>query len=152
MVKKIKLYSHIGKYQENKEYIKVDEDLEIDFEFDVEPNCRVIAIINNGKDTIKKNIENKKIFINSDFIRFGELNIKVQVINDETIIQEFNCEKLVVKEDKNIVYSVPEIEILKAQIDGLKILTEILQEKVVTLTNLVSGLYGIDIKVGDNND
>lgn len=152
MKKTIKLYQHIGKYQETKEYIKIDEDLELSFEYSLPKNANVFIYLNNGQCSIKKLLKDKTIIIDKNFIKIGTLKIKVEAFINNKLIQTFVCEDLLIIEDKDIIYTIPEIEQYKDIVNEYKAKTEFLQKEYKKLAKLVSGLCNINLKVGDKNE
>lgn len=152
MKKIIKLYQHIGKYQESKEYIKLDEDLELEFIHNLPKNANVYLNIYNGIENKKYLLKDKKITINKDFIKIGKLQIKIDVLIANQIVQKFVCEDLLIIEDNNLIYSIPEIEEYKNTVKFYVEKTDKLQNDVNKLTKLVSGLCNINLKVGDKHE
>lgn len=152
MKKIIKLYQHIGKYQETKEYIKIDEDLELLFDYNSPKNANIFIYINNGQNTIKKLLKDKTIIIDKNFIKLGRLKIKLDVFINDKLIQTFTCEDLLIVEDKNIVYTIPEIEQYKNEVKQYIEKTDNLQKEYNKLAKLVSGLCNINLKVGEKDE
>lgn len=152
MKKIIKLYQHIGKYLESKEYIKLDEDLELEFVYNSPKNANVYVYINNGFENKKHLLKDNQIVINKDFIKFGKLQIKVDVFVSGQVVQTFVCEDLLIFEDKNIIYSIPEIEEYKKVVNQYIEKTDKLQNDYNKLAKLVSGLCNINLKVGDKHE
>ena len=150
MIKIIKLLHGRGTFIDKNEYIKIDEDLQINLILNNINNSKIQVKIFNGLTSKKFNIENNKFVIDKDFIKVGSLKIEIYVFLNNTKIQTYICEDLIVIENDNDFKVIPEIEDLKNKInEHIKIEKELI-EKVDKLQKLVSGLYGF--KVGDKNE
>lgn len=150
MIKIIKLLHGRGTFIDKNEYIKIDEDLQINLILNNINNSKIQVKIFNGLTSKKFNIENNKFIIDKDFIKVGNLKIEVYVFLNNTKIQTYICEDLIIIENDDDFKVIPEIEDLKNEINKhIKIEKELI-EKVDKLQKLVSGLYGF--KVGDENE
>lgn len=150
MIKIIKLLHGRGTFIDKNEYIKIDEDLQINLILNNINNSKIQVKIFNGLTSKKFNIENNKFIIDKDFIKVGSLKIEIYVFLNNTKIQTYICEDLIIIENDNDFKVIPEIEDLKNKInEHIKIEKELI-EKVDKLQKLVSGLYGF--KVGDKNE
>lgn len=150
MIKIIKLLHGRGTFIDKNEYIKIDEDLQINLILNNINNSKIQVKIFNGLTSKKFNIENNKFIIDKDFIKVGSLKIEIYVFLNNTKIQTYICEDLIIIENDNDFKVIPEIEDLKNKInEHIKIEKELI-EKVDKLQKLVSGLYGF--KVGDENE
>ena len=152
MKKFIKLFQHIGKYQESKEYIKLDEDLEINLICNLPKNANVYISMFNGVENKRFLLKNRQFIINKEFIKIGKLQIRVDVVISNQIVQKFVCEDLLVVEDDNVVYTIPEIEEYKNIVNSYIEKTNKLQDNYDKLAKLVSGLCNINLKVGDKHE
>lgn len=150
MIKIIKLLCGRGTFIDKNEYIKIDEDLQINLILNNINNSKIQVKIFNGLTSKKFNIENNKFIIDKDFIKIGSLKIEVYVFLNNTKIQTYICEDLIIIENDDDFKVIPEIEDLKNKInEHIKIEKELI-EKVDKLQKLVGGLYGF--KVGDKNE
>lgn len=148
MKKQIKLYSQYGKYIQAKEFLNIKENLEIELLYNFESGVEVYYIANNGTSTKKGLVQNNKFEIPTSFLKVGSLSIKIEVVSGEEVKHTFTCENLLIKENDNKIYTIPEVDTLKQEIAKYTEVVNKLNEKCDILTKLVGGLYETDIKVG----
>lgn len=149
MKKQIKLYSQYGKYIQEKEFLNIKESLEIELLYNFNSEEEVYYIANNGTSTIKGLVKDNKFEIPTSFLKVGSLAIKIEVISGEQVKHTFTCENLLIKENNNKIYTIPEVDSLKQEINQYSEVVKKLNEKCDILTRLVGGLYETNIKVGE---
>lgn len=148
MKKTIRLYQHFGKYEEIAQTLLLDEDLDVTIKWSAIKNSRVEAVINNGEILRVVPVVNNKFTIKKEWLKVGNIQVIINVYINNIVIQKYVCENLVICENYGKFETIPEIEVLKAEIKNYRNEQQILTDKVEYLTKLVEGLYGF--KVGGN--
>ena len=145
MEKKIKLYYNIGRYEQCNKYIKIDEPITFNIEYEVPSGAILYYVASNGKETKRGIVENNKYILPASFVKVGKISQKIEVVILGEVVKTFTVEDLIIYENDNRINSIPEI-------DKLKELVSKLDEKCDVLTKLVGGIYDLDIKIGGENE
>lgn len=147
-MKKVILQNNIGVFNFKKYNIYEDGDLIIEI-VDTVKNSNYEIIVDNGHTQKRFVCENNVFKINKAFIKIGVLKIKINVLVKNVIIKTCVCEDLIVSADKEGIEVIPEMQDLHLKYDCILNILKEYSDKVEKLTELVSKLYGINIKVGE---
>lgn len=138
-MKKIKLFSNTGEWLENKEFLNVREDLEIEILYDFDKNAEVYYLADNGTKQFKGLIVDNKFKIETKHLKKGNLKLKVVVVRAERPTQEFVIEGLNITEIDKEIYTIPEIVRMQEEVKELTTKYKRLLELVATLYNVKVG-------------
>lgn len=144
-MKKISLHSHIGLFNFSKYNIYEDGDLELTIDGNILEDTKIEVVVDNGFSQKRYLCEENVVSIDKDFIKVGILKIKVNILIKEQIIRSYMCEDLIVTDTKDDIEAIPEFAWLKNEYKKVS-------DKMDRLENLVSQLYGINVKVGDKDE
>lgn len=144
-MKKISLHSHIGLFNFSKYNIYEDGDLELEIDGNRLEDTKIEVVVDNGSSQKRYLCENNIVSIGKDFIKVGILKIKVNILIKEEVVRSYVCEDLIITDNKDNIEAIPEFAWLKSEYKALS-------DKMYRLENLVSQLYGINIKVGNKDE
>lgn len=144
-MKKISLHSHIGLFNFTKYNIYEDGNLELTIDGNILEDTKIEVIVDNGVTQRRYLCEENVVSIDKDFIKVGILKIKVNILIKEQVVRSYVCEDLIVTDTKDEIEAIPEFAWLKNEYKALS-------DKMDKLENLVSQLYGINIKVGNKDE
>lgn len=143
MEKTLKLYQQVGKFEEKSQVLLNYEDIHINLKWSYINNSRVEAVV-NGETIIP--VVNNKFTIERAILKVGSLDIVVNVYLNDFLVKSFVCEKLFIGEQDKEFCVIPEIEAMKKELLSYKSEVDDLSKQVTRLTELVSALYGFEVK------
>lgn len=148
MKKTLRLYQKFGKFEEIAQLLLSNKDISVTIKWNEIKGSRVEAVISNGDTVRVVPVVNNEFTIDKDLLKVGAIRVIINVFVGNVVVQKYVCENLFIVEDNSKFETIPEMEVLKAEIKGYREEQEKLTEKVNYLTKLVEGLYGFTIEGG----
>lgn len=121
MIKHLKLFGCNGRFAEDADYIRADNDgliIEITTNFGF--NTILYAKINNGLEEKSIKIINKRFEIKNDFLNVGECHIKIVAMVGNKIVGNYTCPSILIREIDNNRIIVDELQNFKLDIQQIK--------------------------------
>lgn len=145
MKKIIKLYANKGKFINNNEFIKVDNDiLEIEVENNFNANVELYGILKNGSFEKRLKFNKFSLEIPQDFIKLGELHITIIIVNNNNEIGRYAVVPLIIKKLDGEIIIINEIEDFKNDIEKIKTEFKRLENIVLDFKKIVKGFIVTD--------
>lgn len=102
MIKKLKLFYGCGRFTDNGEYIKADnENLLIKIVTEFGSNVNLYANISNGANNLRTKIINGQFEVDSKYLKVGECYITIIAKSGSTEVGRYVCTPIVIKELEN---------------------------------------------------
>ena len=143
MNKTLQLYQKFGKFDETAQVLDNEEDIVVAIKWEQLKGSRVEAVIN---DKYVLPVRNNKFTINRSILKVGAVTIAINVYVNDILVKTFSCEELYVRETERTFEVIPELEALRNEVKSYNDKVNTLQLEVERLTELVSALYGFDVK------
>lgn len=152
MNKKISLHSHIGVLNFSKYNIFEDGDLELTIDGNNITNSRMEVVVDNGISQKRYACKSNVVIIDKSFIKVGVLKIKINILLNGIVVRSYQCEDLIITDTKDEFVAIPEMQKLRDENKALSEKLDKVLNEFSVLQNLVSRLYGINVKVGDKDE
>jgi hypothetical protein len=152
MNKKISLHSHIGILNFSKYNIFEDGDLELVIDGNNITNSKIEVVVDNGTSQKRYACKTNVVVIDKSFIKVGILKIKVNILVNGMLARSYQCEDLIITDTKDEFVAIPEMQKLRDETKAVSNKMDEVLDKFSILEDLVSRLYGINVKVGDKDE
>ena len=121
MKKYLRLFGCNGKFADETEYIKTDNDsLIVEITTNFGHNTTLFAKINNGVEEKSIKIINKQFEIRNDFLNVGECFLKVVAMVGSKVVGQYTCPSILVKEIDNDKIIIDKLQDFEFQIKEMK--------------------------------
>ena len=121
MKKYLRLFGCNGKFNDETEYIKADNDgLIVEITTNFGHNTTLFAKINNGVEEKSIKVINKQFEISNDFLNVGECFLKVVAMVGSKVVGQYSCPSILVKEIDNDKIIIDKLQDFEFQIKEMK--------------------------------